>query len=145
MQYFEIEADEIDQIESLWEQLNLFHKERSIDFKDRFNRMTFESRKTHFLKKEKLRCFCYKEEQILGYCVVSISADTAEIESIFISPELRGHGVGENLMNKSLKWIKDHNISKVSIGVAAGNEEAISFYKRFSFRKKCEILELIDD
>ncbi len=79
--------------------------------------------------------------KIVGYCLTTINNGSAEIESIHIENSYRRKKIGENLIKNALKWINDKNISKIVVGVAAGNEEVFDFYKKFGFYPRTTILQ----
>lgn len=130
----------------LWEQLNKLHMNNSINFTKRFNNFTFEDRKNSFEKEgKKLFIILVKDSNIdeyIGYLISSTSKENVgEVESIYINYEYRGLQIGDVLMKKSLAWMNSKGAKKIIIGVAAGNEEVYSFYKKFGFYPKVTILE----
>ena len=52
--YFHGDETLLDQIKPLWEALNEHHLQHSSNFKEHYDRMTFEKRKTDLLKKAAL-------------------------------------------------------------------------------------------
>lgn len=128
----------LDEIKLLWEATNREHHKKSIDFKELYEKNTYNIRKSEFLKISQngeifIAIAQNKLHQNIGYCVSSIVNKVGMIESIYIMEDYRKRGIANELMLISLDWIKKHNPEKVSLTVAVGNEEVLSFYKKFGF------------
>jgi len=139
-------AEFIDSIEDLWTELNQLHSSNSPYFKERFDAFTFNMRKNSLVQSGKdLMIVLAKDKsdhEVIGYSIASISkSDVGEIDSIFIKPDYRGCKIGDELMGQPLSWFKKRNISKVTLGVAVGNEDVLPFYEKFGFYPKVMILE----
>lgn len=137
----------LDYVAPLWGKLNELHKNNSKDFKLKYSNMNFEVRREAFLKKSstgKLRIELakHKEQDVyIGYCVSSIDkAGNGEIDSIYINPEFRGEHIGDSFMRNALAWMDTHEVLSKSIGVAAGNEQAFGFYRKYGFYPSATIL-----
>ena len=144
--YLELGPESIDLIKPLWEQLNQHHLIRSPDFRQHYEQMTFEARKTDLLKKERLCIILALSDRArIGYCVCTIAGETGEIDSIFVEDTYRRSGIGEQLMNRALAWLKAGGAKKKIVGVAAGNETAIPFYESFGFLPRMTVLQLVED
>lgn len=65
----------------------------------------------------------------------------AELETLFVSPTLRGGGVGKLLVGTFREWAKGQGAQRVSIRVSASNRDAIAFYERLGFAAYDLILE----
>ncbi|MDP4183107.1 MAG: GNAT family N-acetyltransferase [Bacillota bacterium] len=140
----------IDEIKELWEGLNEHHKRKSPYFKDHYTNFSFETRKSDFLRKAKsgalrVELAIHKEAQKgIGYCVSSLDEEnTGEVESIFISEDFRGLGIGEELMKRAFKWMDQAGAVKKVVTVASGNENAFGFYKKFGFYPRKVLLEQV--
>ncbi len=57
----------------------------------------------------------------------------AELETILVLQPYRSQGIGTKLVQHFMRWCKQHDIQRISVGVAPANEAAIRFYKRFNF------------
>ena len=153
IEFIEGNGDFIDEIAPLWEKLNQFHKEHSVHFGYFFGHITFDERKNHILSKAGRNnikvelAFSAENRKLIGYCVSSIYSDypndckTGEINSLFLEEDYRGLGIGERLMNNSMKWMNSNSVSRKIIGVSVGNEEAFKFYERSGFYPHRIILE----
>ena len=126
----------LDSIEQLWQELLLFHAAKSEHFKKDYRAFKFETRKKDLLNKSKrgsLRVSLSKDEKnrIFGYCVSSIQDREGEIDSIFVSEDYRGKGIGSELIEDCMNWFKDNRVKRIKVGVAFGNESTFQFYKKF--------------
>lgn len=135
----------LDTIKPLWENLNLHHKSNSIHFKEKFDTFSFENRKSKFLNYPLIYILLLQDTKTthyIGYCISTIdSCLIGEISSIYIEKSYRKYGLGSILMENSLNWLNNHKVKSKIIGVAAGNETAIEFYKTFGFFKRTTILQ----
>jgi len=128
----------IDLIESNW----ILLREHIIDkiplFADKMNKVTFQDRKSELLLKNKRRdiriyiATSVNSGDNLGYCLSSAAdGEYGEIESIYVKKDVRSHGIGTFLMQKSLNWIREKRIKEIRIHVTFGNEGVLDFYKKF--------------
>lgn len=144
--YVTLARDAIEDIRPLWEKLNRFHEKRSADFKEHFRTNTFEERVEKFLALPDDRLYmaaARDPETIAGYIVATVSADgTGTIDSLFIDEKYRGRGIGSALTDRALEWFSRAGCDTISVGVAAGNEEAFGFYRRFGFLRRMTIFVL---
>lgn len=129
----------------LWDKLNNHHKDNSIDFKEKYEKFSFKERSNGFLayKKDNININLVKDKEIyVGYCVSTINnSSVGEISSLYIEPEYRKYGIGDELIKRAIKWLDDNKVSKKIIGVAVGNEDVLKFYERYGFRSRTIILE----
>ena len=65
----------------------------------------------------------------------------AELESMYVSENHRGRGVGARLVESFGAWARRRGARRVSVTAYAANEGAIRFYKRAGFRPKNVSLE----
>jgi ribosomal protein S18 acetylase RimI-like enzyme len=148
IEYIQGGIELIDEIGILWEKLNIHHLNKSVDFKERYKNFTFDKRKEGMLKKAinaQFHIILVKDDdsgRTIGYCVSSIEENkTGEIESLYVESDYREYGIGKALMERTLQWLCENNASPVRIGVAGGNEDVFSFYKKFGFYPKMTMLE----
>jgi len=59
--------------------------------------------------------------------------DMLEIERIYVSSNLQGHGLGARLVEKAKQVAREENYSQLWLGVWDQNEAALGFYKRQGF------------
>lgn len=75
---------------------------------------------------------CYDNSELIGYvCVVSNGVLDAYIQDLMVRPDYQNKGIGTELMNKAISYIKEKGIYMIS--VIYGEEELRSFYERFGF------------
>jgi ribosomal protein S18 acetylase RimI-like enzyme len=63
-----------------------------------------------------------------------VGPETGHITQICVSPEVRGTGVGYELLRRSLTAMRDHGCHRVSLTVTGANREAVDLYERIGFR-----------
>ena len=61
--------------------------------------------------------------------------DEAYLYGLAISEEYQGQGLGNKLLDYSLKELKKQKINKVELTVDPDNERAIKLYQKFGFEK----------
>ncbi len=138
--YFTIGTSDIDRIQDLWEQLNREHRELSRYFEDWYERFTFTDRKQELLEKGKagqIRVDLAEDRERcrdVGYCISTVTSRMwGEIDSLFVTKDHRGRGIGTTLVNRALSWLDSAGVAGKSVVVADGNEDAMAFYFRFGF------------
>ena len=127
----------LDEIKELWEELNQFHIEKSVDFKNHYKAFTFAARKEsivrHIENGALLVAIAYCNNLKIGYCISSVVDGIGEIDSIFVKTGYRKSDVGHKLMEMSLDWIKTNAAKKIVVKVSVGNEEVFGFYSKYGF------------
>ena len=68
-----------------------------------------------------------------GFLLVSDLGDTAEILTFAVLPEFQRQGIGSQLMQELLSWVKNNHKQAVFLEVAADNNPALSLYKKMGF------------
>ena len=80
--------------------------------------------------------------EIVGYCVSTVSANKqGEIDSIYIEPDYRRSGIGNNLMGRALHWMDDLSATRKVLVVGIGNEEVLEYYRKYNFYPRSVVLE----
>ena len=140
----------LDRIKLLWEELNNHHCQHSPNFKDHYNQMTFEKRKSDLLKKSlsgEMRVDLAVDEGSgfnVGYCVSSLNGEkTGEIESIFVNIAYKGLGIGDSLIKNALSWMDNQGAVAKIVEVGDGNEKAFGFYARYGFLPRKMVLKQV--
>jgi Acetyltransferases len=73
--------------------------------------------------------------QLAGISLSSlVAADIGHITQICVAPELKGSGIGYELMRRSMVSLAERGCRKVSLTVTASNQVAIQLYQRMGFR-----------
>ena len=71
---------------------------------------------------------------VIGFAVGKVAALTmAEIESVAVAVDARRLGVGRTLCVALLAWFRDAGADSIELEVRAGNEGAITLYRRLGF------------
>ena len=137
----------LDEIKELWEELNQFHIEKSVDFKNHYKAFTFAARKEsivrHIENGALLVAIAYCNNLKIGYCISIVVDGIGEIDSIFVKTGYRKSDVGHKLMEMSLDWIKTNAAKKIVVKVSVGNEEVFGFYSKYGFAPCLTELQII--
>jgi len=73
--------------------------------------------------------------RMCGVSLASLVApDTGHVTQICVSPEVRGTGIGHELLRQSLTTLRDMSCNSASLTVTAANEDAVSLYERVGFQ-----------
>ncbi|MDR3163833.1 MAG: GNAT family N-acetyltransferase [Mycoplasmataceae bacterium] len=75
---------------------------------------------------------CYEaHEKIIGYCIVTVTSETLDINKIYIAQQYRKNGYGKELL---LYFRKKYSDKSIFVEVASNNLTAITFYKNLNFK-----------
>lgn len=75
---------------------------------------------------------CYLKDELVGYINFSIIYDRAELNYICVKEEYQNKGVGKEIMNF---FIKQCNVSNITLEVNINNLKAIKLYEKYGFKK----------
>jgi GNAT superfamily N-acetyltransferase len=85
---------------------------------------------------------------VCGYLVgrMRAASDTrsvrvAELEELYVVPDLRGQGVAGLLVDAFLDWAQASGANRAGVTAFATNERALSFYRRHGFAPRSVSLE----
>ncbi len=144
MKIIQIAPENIETIQPLWEGLRRLHEERSTHFNEHFKSFTFEKRVAQFKYRDNIAVFAAKTDtDMIGYCIASIKDKIGEIDSIYINPQHRSAGIGDQLFKHAENWLKTQNIKKIELRVAQGNESVFGFYDQHGYQHRYSVLEKI--
>lgn len=79
------------------------------------------------------------EDAIVGYCMMGaldIDVDdpaALELHRLYVSPEMKGQGVAQALMDDCLAWARRLGAHALYLSVWENNARAQAFYKRYGF------------
>lgn len=76
-----------------------------------------------------------KEGALIGFIGVTLSADFADIESVFVDGDFRNKGVGKRLVDGAISFIKESGLDKILLEVKANNASAIALYEKCGFSR----------
>ena len=74
------------------------------------------------------------EGGVVGYAVLWTAADQAELANLAVRPELRGRGIGGQLLAKVLARCREEGVTALYLEVRASNDVARSLYENRGFR-----------
>lgn len=70
---------------------------------------------------------------ILGYGIIHVVADEAELLNIAVRSDARKNGIGTTLMNILIQEATQRGAARVFLEVRESNQDAVSLYKKHSF------------
>lgn len=145
-----LDKSRIDMIEPLWEQLREHHGRMDWAFAHEMADVTFAGRKAGILARATdgvLRLEIVREAgDLIGYCVSSVSAGKeGELDSMFVAPDRRGRGIGEQLARRSLEWMEACGTEPKRVVVADGNQAARALYRKLGFVERTTTMQLVAD
>lgn len=147
--YIRIPLTEIHRMKDLWQQLNDHHYKQTPVFREDFVNYTFEDRIKKITSKVSSKenilidlVIDEKENKPIGYCITTINEEhNGEIDSLYVDDGYRGYKIGANLMERAVRWMDERDVNTQIIGVVAGNEDVLDFYKRYEFYPKAYVLK----
>lgn len=72
-------------------------------------------------------------EKIIGFCIVQVMFDTAEILRIGVDKNYQGQGIAKQLLNHIVDFLTNLSVEKLLLEVRADNISAIGLYQSFDF------------
>ena len=81
----------------------------------------------------------WMEEQRAGMCRVIWEEQPPNICTVGIRPDLRGRGLGEALLQLTLREVAAGGHAAVALDVNSGNTAALSLYRKVGFQVKTQI------
>ena len=85
----------------------------------------------------------YEKEALIGYIdCVSNGVTDAYIQDLMVRPDYQGRGIGTDLMEKMIDYLKNKHIYMISV---VFDESLKAFYKKFGFYNMlCGLMETYD-
>lgn len=74
-------------------------------------------------------------DQCVGFGVVGLAADTAEIESLAVTADWRRQGIARQLCSDLLDWARARHATQASLEVRLSNIPARTLYESLGFEK----------
>lgn len=79
------------------------------------------------------------EGRVIGFVTTEVSTvyiRSGFINDLYVLPEYRKQGVGKQLLEAGLQWLKDRGVMKVTLAVHISNTEAINLYTNAGFKNE---------
>lgn len=143
----DIPKTEIVCIKPLWEELNRIHLADSVHFKDHYRAFAFEKRMKALLACDDSNVkitVAFSGPSALGYCVSTIAGTNGEVDSLCLHESIRGEGVGKDLVQAHVDWMKARGCRRIRVSVSHGHDSVLGFYRKLGFRERLMVLELKD-
>jgi ribosomal-protein-alanine N-acetyltransferase len=84
--------------------------------------------------RSKYLCKVYEKDGImLGYAVLMLAVDEAELLDIAVAAQHQRQGLGRNLLDEMMALARRHDMRRMVLEVRASNAAAISLYRRAGF------------
>lgn len=134
LEIFDITYDEIEVIKDLWEKNRMYHENSSEYFGEFYKDINFDQRIKAFSKfyGNTIKITVAKNSyEYIGYCMSTIIDGRGELESLHVDEAYRGNGIGKELVNKHIEWLKEKNCKVIGVTVSQENQSTIGFYKSF--------------
>lgn len=147
-QIFPIGADRLSELEPLWRSLHRHHRSVADLPVLADDDLSWQRRRDGYRglleKGDAFVLLATAGETPVGYAVVLIrpgdddtwpvGAHLAELLSLAVSPEARGHGLGTALMDAVDAELERRGVHDLEVAVMAGNDRARRFYERRGLR-----------
>ena len=87
----------------------------------------------------------YKADELIGYCVCSVSGRAAHLISIAVQSNYRRKGVATSLLDRLVEHLKDMSVEEMWLEVSVNNQEAVALYSKRSFEKQTNLPNYYSD
>jgi ribosomal protein S18 acetylase RimI-like enzyme len=77
-----------------------------------------------------------KENEVVGFNVVTIHDDNARIGPVGVIPKYHRKGIMKAVLHESIKRLKEDGIKIASLETDTENDPAISLYTKFGFKEQ---------
>lgn len=77
----------------------------------------------------------FNNQQLIGYGILKVVLNEAELLNITISPTSQGKGIGKYLLQKLMHEAKKLNADECFLEVRESNHNAYKLYERFGFNE----------
>ena len=123
--------------------LRAHHASVSEHFSDQLVSRPFEDRRRDLVSKAvkmKVDVACVGERDV-GYCISTVDKENrGELDSLFIAPDYRRMGLGRQLAESAVVWLKAEGAHPIFLTVLVGNEEAVRFYETLGFFSRAIVM-----
>lgn len=74
-----------------------------------------------------------ENDTVIGHCGMWIVLDECQITNVAVRKHLRGHGIGEGLMQEAVKLCNEMKVKVMTLEVRVSNETAQNLYRKLGF------------
>lgn len=74
------------------------------------------------------------DDRVVGFAVQWFAADEGELGDLAVLPELRGYGIGSELLDRCIREAVDRKVRFLYLEVREGNPAAQRLYERSGFK-----------
>jgi ribosomal-protein-alanine N-acetyltransferase len=78
---------------------------------------------------------CEMDNELAGYCIMSVGAAEAHVLNLCISDDFRRRGLGERLLTHMLELARQKSVCTVFLEVRPSNEPAVTLYEKVGFNQ----------
>jgi ribosomal protein S18 acetylase RimI-like enzyme len=139
-------AERLDELEPLWEALRQHHRAVMPSLGPlRDSADSWRRRRAHYEdllgRPGAFLLLGVRDGELVGYALVAPGSPSqtwaiesaATLETLVLLPDARGSGLGSALIERVREEVRAAGVTHLGLGVAAGNEDAIRFYRRHGF------------
>ena len=127
----------LERIEPLWLELRAHHAALSPTWREGLLSTGFEERRRELLSKAKRGLhvvLAHRRNAMVGYCISTLADNgQGEVDSIYVTAVVRGRGIGKQLMQDAMAWLRERGAHPIVVEVMAGNVAAEKLYESFGF------------
>lgn len=137
--YKDIPFNQVSVIKDLWEKNRKYHENMSEYFGELYSNIDFKERINQFsnFDKNHIKITLTEDSEngkLLGYCISTFKGIEGQPQTLHVLEDVRGAGIGKNLMSRHIEWLKDNGCEIITITVSYENNSTIEFYKTLGFR-----------
>lgn len=137
--YRDIPFSQILIIKDLWEMNRKYHENLSESFGNLYSGLIFEERINSFsnFDKDHIKITLAENSdngKLLGYCISTFKGIEGQPQTLHVLEDIRGTGIGRNLMNRHVEWLKNNGCEIITITVSYENNNTIEFYETLGFK-----------
>lgn len=88
------------------------------------------------LAEKSARVWCAQaENRVIGFVALRFAADIGEILNVGVAPAFARRGIGTELVNHALIWVREHGGKQLTLEVGACNNSAVALYQKVGFKQ----------
>lgn len=144
---------DLNSIEGLWHTMMVLHSRYNNIYKMKENAVDLYTVYAKSILQDESKKVLVAEENdsILGYIFcetveqppVYLETRLGSINEISVDEKYRRHGVGSQLVDECIKWLKENGVKRINIVIALDNPISQGFWKKIGFKSYNETCYLI--